>query len=72
VLVAKVVTIDRFVSAAALVGYFDLFADGCTSGVDIWHLEIARNGPLWDTLDKLTRGPGVSRKDLGVTWQPLA
>jgi DNA-binding XRE family transcriptional regulator len=37
----------------------------------IWHLEAARKGPKWDTLDKLTRGLGVRREDLGVTWGPL-
>jgi hypothetical protein len=35
----------------------------------IWHLETARKGPSWDTLDKLTKGLGVSREDLGVTWK---
>jgi transposase len=34
VLVAKVVAIDRFTSAAALVGYFGLFAEDYASGVD--------------------------------------
>jgi hypothetical protein len=37
----------------------------------IWHLEAARKGPKWDTLDKLVAGLGVRREDLGVTWQPL-
>jgi len=34
-------------------------------------LERAVKGPRWDTLDKLTQGLGVSREDLGVTWEPL-
>ena len=34
VLVAKMVAIDRFVSAAAVVGYFGLFAEEFASGVD--------------------------------------
>jgi DNA-binding XRE family transcriptional regulator len=36
----------------------------------ICHLEAARKGPKWETLDKLTRVLGVSREDLGVTWGP--
>jgi DNA-binding XRE family transcriptional regulator len=37
----------------------------------IGRLERAEGGPKWETLDKLARGLGLSREDLGVTWQPL-
>jgi DNA-binding XRE family transcriptional regulator len=37
----------------------------------ISQLERAFRGPSWETLDKLARGLGVSREDLGVTWEPL-
>lgn len=34
-------------------------------------LERARQGPLWETLDKLAAGLGVGREDFGVTWEPF-
>jgi DNA-binding XRE family transcriptional regulator len=37
----------------------------------IGKLERAEAGPKWETLDKLADVLGLSREELGVTWEPL-
>ncbi|MFN0053884.1 MAG: transposase [Planctomycetales bacterium] len=59
-LVAKIVSIDRFPTAEALVSYFGLFPEENTSGVDKWGRPVARG-----TMHMSNKGADLVR---GLLW----